>query len=154
MRNITPGRGLDDIIFGLKRSEVFNIQGEPTETEHVDGDEESGAMEVWHYDELHLSLSFEEDCDWKLTSITTSNPEFLFEGIELIGLSQSEVMEQLEVFDIGEFELEDMSTEEMPEQFIGANFEFGINLFFDADILTEIQWGPYWDDEKEAPMWP
>ena len=61
MKNITPGRGLDDIIFGLKRSEVFNIQGEPTETEHVDGDEESGAMEVWHYDELHLSLSFEED---------------------------------------------------------------------------------------------
>ena len=69
-------------------------------------------------------------------------------------MSQSEVMEQLEVFDIGEFELEDISTEEMPEQFIGANFEFGINLFFDADILTEIQWGPYWDDEKEAPMWP
>ncbi|MCU4156985.1 hypothetical protein J1N10_13430 [Carboxylicivirga sp. A043] len=154
MKDITLGQGLEKIIFGLNRQEITQLLGEPSEVEAMDGDKESGAMEAWHYDELHLSLSFEEDCNWKLTSITTASSEVLFEGIDLIGLSQGEVMEQMEVFNLGEFELEDLSTDIIPNQTLAANPDFSLNLFFDHDILTEIQWGPFWDDESEMPIWP
>ena len=55
--------------------------------------------------------------------------------------------------DLGDFELEDISTEEHPDQFIATNSDFSLNLFFDGDILSEIQWGPYWDDEDNCPIW-
>lgn len=154
MKNITLGQGLDELQFGLSREEVIQLVGEPTEKEHMEGDDESGAMEAWHYDEQNLSLSFEEDCDWRLTSITTASPDVNFEGIDLIGVSQSEVMEQMEVFNLGEFELQDISSEELPDQLLAANADFSLNLFFDNDILAEIQWGPYWDEEEEVPIWP
>ncbi|WP_430809706.1 MULTISPECIES: hypothetical protein [unclassified Carboxylicivirga] len=154
MKDITLGQGLGKISFGLNRQQVLDLLGEPSEVEGMDGDKDSGAMEAWHYDELHLSLSFEEDCNWKLTSITTASPEVLFEGLDLIGLSQGEVMEQMEVFNLGDFELEDLSTEGVPNQSLAANPDFSLNLFFDHDILTEIQWGPFWDDDEEKPIWP
>lgn len=154
MKDITLGQGLGDIKFGLNRDDIKAVLGEPSEIEAMDGDKESGAMEAWHYDEQHLSLSFEEDCNWKLTSITSASPEILFEGIDLIGLSQGEVMEQMEVFNLGEFELEDISNDILPNQSIATNPDFSLNLFFDHDNLTEIQWGPFWDEESEMPMWP
>ncbi|TRX70441.1 hypothetical protein [Carboxylicivirga sp. M1479] len=154
MKDITLGQGLGKIIFGLNRDEISQLIGEPSEIEKMDGDKDSGAMEAWHYDDQHLSLSFEEDCNWKLTSITSASPELLFEGIDLIGLSQGEVMEQMEVFNLGEFDMEDLSSEILLEQSLAANSDFSLNLFFDHDILTEIQWGPFWDDEAEMPMWP
>ena len=154
MQEITLGQGLDNLIFGITREEVIKILGEPSEKEELEGDEESGAMEAWHYDEQHLSLSFEEDCNWKLTSITSASPEILFEGLDLIGLSQGEVLEQMDVFNLGEFGLEDLSTEGVPNQTIATNTDFSLNLFFDHDILTEIQWGPFWDEESEMPLWP
>jgi len=154
MKDITLGQGLGKILFGLNRAQIADLLGDPSEVEAMDGDQDSGAMEAWHYDDKHLSLSFEEDCNWKLTSITSASPEIVFEGLDLIGLSQGEVMEQMEVFNLGEFELEDLSTEVLPNQTIATNTDFSLNLFFDHDILTEIQWGPFWDDESEMPLWP
>ncbi len=154
MNDIILGQGLGKLLFGSTREDINEMMGEPSEIESVEGDNESGAMEAWHYDDQHLSLSFEEDCNWKLTSITSASPEVLFEGIDLIGLSQSEVLEQMDVFNLGEFELEDLSTEGVPNQTIATNTDFSLNLFFDHDILTEIQWGPFWDNESEMPLWP
>ena len=154
MNDIILGQGLGKVLFGFTREQITHILGEPSEVEQMEADKESGAMEAWHYDEQHLSLSFEEDCNWKLTSITSASPEILFEGLDLIGLSQGEVMEQMEVFNLGEFDLEDLSAEILPNPTIAANADFSLNLFFDNAVLTEIQWGPFWDDESEMPLWP
>ncbi len=154
MSEITLGQGLDQLTFGLNRNEVLQLIGEPSEKEFIEGDSESGAMEAWHYDDQELSLSFEEDADWRLISITTASPDILFEGIDLIGLSQGEVMEQMEVFNLGEFEMEDLSEDSSALQMAATNNDFSLNLFFDNDLLTEIQWGPFWDDEKEEVIWP
>ncbi|MCU4174821.1 hypothetical protein [Carboxylicivirga sp. N1Y90] len=154
MQEITLGQGLDKLIFGITREEVKKILGEPSEIEKMEGDEESGAMEAWHYDEQHLSLAFEEDSNWRLLSITSASADVLFEGIDLIGLSQNEVMEQMEVFNLGEFNVEDLSEGVLMEQIVATNTDFSLNLFFDGDTLAEIQWGPFWDDDKEQPIWP
>ncbi len=154
MQEITLGQGLDNLTFGITREEVLNIMGEPNEKEKIDGDKESGGMEAWHYDEQNISLSFEEDADWRLLSITSASAEILFEGIDLIGLSQGEVMEQMEVFDLGDFELEDLSEDGLEGQTVAANPDCSLNLFFDNDILAEIQWGPFWDDDNEDVIWP
>lgn len=154
MHEITLGQGLGDLIFGNTREEVIKLIGEPTEKESIEGDADSGSMEAWHYDELDLSLSFEEDADWRLLSITTASPNVLFEGIDLIGLSQGEVLEQMEVFNLGEFEIEDLSDDGSSLQMVATNDDFSLNLFFDNDLLTEIQWGPFWDDEDGKVIWP
>lgn len=154
MQEITLGQGLDNLTFGITREDVSRILGEPSEKEHMEGDKESGALEAWHYDEQNLSLAFEEDANWRLLSITSASPDVLFEGIDLIGLSQGEVMEQMEVFELGEFELEDLSEDGLLGQSVAANPDCSLNLFFDNDILAEIQWGPFWDDEKESVIWP
>lgn len=154
MHEITLGQGLGQLIFGLSREEVQHILGEPAEKEFVEGDKESGAMEAWHYDDQELSLSFEEDAGWRLLSITTASPDVLFEGIDLIGLSQGEVMEQMEVFNLGEFELEDLTADGSALQMVATNNDFSLNLFFDNDLLTEIQWGPFWDDDNAEVIWP
>lgn len=151
---ITLGQGLDQLTFGLSREEVLQLLGEPSEKEFMEGDEESGAMEAWHYDEQELSIAFEEDTDWRLLSITAASPEVLFEGIDLIGLSQGEVMEQMEVFNLGEFDIEDLTDDGSADQMVATNTDFSLNLFFDNDLLAEIQWGPFWDDEKEEVIWP
>ena len=154
MQEITLGQGLGDLTFGKTREEVLKLIGEPTEKESIEGDAEYGAMEAWHYDELDLSLSFEEDANWRLLSITSASPDVLFEGIDLIGLSQGEVLEQMEVFNLGEFDIEDLSDDGSAMQMVATNDDFSLNLFFDNDLLTEIQWGPFWDDEEEKVIWP
>ncbi|MCU4162843.1 hypothetical protein [Carboxylicivirga caseinilyticus] len=154
MHEITLGQGLGQLIFGMNRDEVLKIMGEPSEKEKLAGDNESGAMEAWHYDDQDLSLSFEEDADWRLLSITTASPDVLFEGLDLIGLSQGEVMEQMEVFNLGEFEMEDLSEDGSAMQMVATNNDFSLNLFFDNDLLTEIQYGPFFDDEDGVVIWP
>nr|WP_319397403.1 hypothetical protein [uncultured Carboxylicivirga sp.] len=154
MNEITLGEGLGQLTFGLSRDEVAKLIGEPSEKEKVDGDQESGAMEAWHYDDLDLSLSFEEDADWRLLSITTASADVMFEGLDLIGLSQGEVLEQMEVFNLGEFEIEDLSDDGSSLQMVATNNDFSLNLFFDHDLLTEIQFGPFFDDEEGLVIWP
>ncbi|MBS2099454.1 hypothetical protein [Carboxylicivirga linearis] len=154
MQEITLGQGFGQLTFGMSRDEVKKLMGEPSEIEMIDGDEESGAMEAWHYDEEELSLSFEEDGEWKLLSITTASPDVMFEGIDLIGLSQGEVMEQMEVFNLGEFEMEDLSDDGSAKEMVATNNDFSLNLFFENDLLAEIQWGPFFDDEEGEVIWP
>ena len=79
-KNIELGKGVDNLKFGLTREKVALLMGEPSEKETIDGDDEMGTSEAWHYDELELSLTFDEDDDWKLTTIAASSPEFTFDG--------------------------------------------------------------------------
>ncbi|TAJ03051.1 hypothetical protein DMA11_24300 [Marinilabiliaceae bacterium JC017] len=150
MNKIILGEGLKHITFGMTMDDIEDQLGEPNV---IDKDEESG-LEAWHYDDLELSCGFAMPVGGKLISLTASGENMTLEGITLIGVSMEEVTEQLEVFNLGEMEVEDISSPEFPNQQVLTIQDFSINLWFDHDKLCDIQWGPFWDDDTDAPIWP
>jgi len=153
-KNIKLGKGLDKLKFGMTRDQVTDAIGEPNEIENYNPlEEDEGESIAWHYDELELSASFDEEDDYRLTSIAVSSSEYLFEGVNLIGLSEEEVMQQIELMDLGDVELETME-EESALQSVGSIQEVSLNLWFENGELSEIQWGPFWDEEEDSYIWP
>ena len=153
-KNIELGKGIGSLKFGITRKEVTAILGEPSEKETIEGDEDMGNSEAWHYDELELSVTFDEDDDWKLSSIAASSPDFTFEGVDLLGLSQEEVMQQIEIMNLGDIETEEIVGDEDEDQQVATIAEVSLNLWFEDGKLSEIQWAPYWDEDEETYIWP
>jgi hypothetical protein len=63
-------------------------------------------------------------------------------------------MEQIEMMGLGDVSIEELSDDEENSQQIATLLDVSLNLWFDNGVLTEIQWGPYWDDEEEELIWP
>jgi len=150
MNKIIPGTGLDKIKFGLKPDEIERILGEPTE---YDISEDDG-LAILHYDNLNLSFAFSKQYENNLLSITISDKKAEIEGVTLIGDTLQEVLDKLEVLGITDVDIDDISSDEFPDQQLMSVFEYSINFWFDSDELAEIQWGPFWDNEKDEPVWP
>ncbi len=151
MKNIKLGTGIDDIKLGIKPDELEKKIGKPS---GIDKAEEDDALELWHYDELNMSFGFSNELGKRLLTITTSNENAKIEDVSLIGNTLQEVLDKLEVFGFTDIDIEDISTEEMPNQQLITVFEYSLNLWFDDDELAEIQWGTFWDLEKDKPLWP
>jgi hypothetical protein len=154
IKDVKIGIGLGDIEFGCTKEKLKYLLGEPTEKDiyNASGEEDGYMTESWHYDEQEFSVSFDEEDNWKLTTISSSSEDTVFKGKTLIGKSVDEVLELLADEDLGENELEDLSDEEVNQKlitFLGSS----LNLWFEDDELTEIQWGVLWSDE-DTPIWP
>lgn len=153
--DIKLGQGIGEVKFGMNREDVVRLLGEPSEKEILPPfDGEQGGSEAWHYDTIELSASFDEEEGFKLCSLAASSPESLFEGIDLLGLSQEEVLQQIEILGLGEVELEIIANEDGDEQIVASIPEVSLNLWFEEGHLSEIQWGPFWDEEEEEYIWP
>ena len=150
MKNIKLGTGIEDIKFGIMPGELEKALGEPSE---YDISEEDG-MAILHYDQHNLSFGFSKQYNDKLLSITTSDPEAQINDVTLIGDTLQEVLDKLEVLGIDNIDIEDISSDEFPDQQLISVFEYSLNLWFDNDELAEIQWGPFWDNDKDEPVWP
>lgn len=151
---ILPGIGLGKLKFGMSREEVKAILGEPNHQEVTHyGDDETDQSDAWEYHPLRLDLSFEEAEDWKLVIISVSSEDYQLKGSSLIGLNMDELMEELEILNISDLEIEDMSSEDHPNQKLIGSESLGINFWLHEDILEEVQWGPLFVDENTI-KWP
>ena len=148
--DIKLGKGLGDIKFGFLKEKVKTILGEPNETETYSFSEEDEVLtESWHYDELELSLSFNEEDDWRLSTIAVSSDEFLLEGKKIIGLKKDDLIKTLKSLDLKDYEENKVSdNEEMISSDIGE-----VNFWLEDNEVTEIQWGPFFIDE-DTINWP
>lgn len=148
-KNIIPAEGLGRIQFGMTREVVRKIAGEPDEIEaYQHNDEDNSEAEAWHYDEPEVSFAFEEFNDWKLTSIAISSDEYRIKDRTLLGLSLKEVIPLLQELNLGEISQEDHSDNETPDVTLLSIDEAGLNLWFEGEILTEIQFSQVWEDEE------
>ena len=143
IKNIEPGNGLGELVFGMSREDVVNLLGEPTEKEKYSySEEEDDLTESWHYDELDLSMSFDEEFDYCLSTISVSSNEYNLGGKELFGLEQEKLVAELNTLNINDLEVEDWSSDENPEHKSIASESLGVIFWFDQGELSEIQWGP------------
>lgn len=151
---IIPGVGLGNLKFGMSREEVEGILGKPDHQEITHyGDDESDKSDAWEYHPLRLDLSFEEAENWRLVIISVSSEDYVFRGSSLIGLDFDELMEELEVLKVSDLEIEDMSSEDHPNQKLISSEELAINFWLHDNILEEIQWGPQFIDDNTI-NWP
>lgn len=147
-KNIIPGEGIGRIQFGMSRDVVRKIAGDPDEIEEYQHDDiDDSKAEAWHYDDAEVSFSFEEFNDWKLTSIAISSDEYLLKDQSLIGLTKKDTISLLEKLKLGKIILEDYSESETPDLTLLSVDDAGLNLWFEGDLLTEIQFSQLWENE-------
>ena len=155
--NITDvkiGHGLGDIQFGSTKERLKYLIGEPDEidTYNASGEDDGYLTESWHYDEHEFSVSFDEEDNWKLTTISISSPDCLYNSNQLIGKPMDEVLQLIDTEELGENELDDLSDNKIDQKLISF-IRASLNLWFENGVLSEIQWGVLWSDE-DTPSWP
>lgn len=154
LKIIKPGLGLGTIKFGISRNEIKNILGEPDEKEkYSDQSDMDDMTETWHYDDLELSIEFEEEYDWKLVTISITSDFYEYKSKKLIGLSKQELIQFLEEQNINDFVFENDTSEESPDHELITSDILGINFWFDEGKISEIQWGPLFINDDTID-WP
>ncbi|PZF72546.1 hypothetical protein [Taibaiella soli] len=152
MKEIRLGQGLGKLIFGMTRDQAKAILGAPSEKEKYSLSDDGDDTEAWHYDDLGLSLSFDQENEWKLTSIAVSSEDYKLEGEVLIGREMEEILDSISKKDWGEPEEDEEVAEESPEHRLLHIDEATLSLWFENGVLTELQWGPFY--ENESVKWP
>jgi len=155
LTEIIANKGLGTIKFGMNRSEVLTILSDPDEKES-DGLEvgEEYSVEAWHYDELGLSLQFDEEHDWKLVTMAISESAYTIEGEHVIGMNRLELINTLDKLNFGEVVIEDDEANDDDNFLVVCALEENMNFWLESDEVSEIQWGPEYDEEKEQVIWP
>ena len=150
-KEIRIGIGLGNIRFGSSKPAIKKILGEPNEVDTVDVpiDDQEISIEQWHYDDLELSLSFDDYNDELLDTFAVSSPEYTLNGMSLIGKSIYEIDNLIEELDLGDCEKENLSDDD-ENTHVYSFHESNINLWFEDEELSEIQWGP--DSDHEQPL--
>lgn len=153
IKDIIIGQGLGDVKFGLSRESVISLLGEPDERDLQTLAENEPQSEIWHYDELELSLGFDQGENWRLISIAVSAEEYNFESKALLGKSREEVEAFLADSSLADLEMDDLSDDVDSAQCLLMSEESEINFWFEEDVLTEVQWGPLFKDD-DTIIWP
>lgn len=151
LKDIKPGIGLGNLKFGMTKAEVKLMLGEPSFIDnysHSDSDED--LTESWDYEDLELSLSFDEEEDWRLTMMSITSKHYQLEGISLIGMKEKYLLQKLETFDLGSLDLEE--TEVEGQKVIEVE-EQSINFWLVDGVLDEIQWSPFFLND-DTIKWP
>ncbi len=154
LKDIKPGFGLGNLKFGMTKAEVKLMLGEPSfidEYSHTDSDED--LTESWEYDELELSISFDEEEGWKLIMISVNSDFYELEGVSLIGLGEKELLRKLEAINLGKLNLEDSSEYDGQDQKVIEIDDKSINFWLKDGVLDEIQWSPLFLDD-DTIVWP
>ena len=150
-KEIKIGLGLGDITFGSNKDKVEDILGEPNEIEVLDVpiDDEEISLEQWHYDELELSASFDQEQGEILDTLAVSSDKYTINGFSLIGKKIEDINKLLNSLHLGSFEKEKLSDED-ENSIIYSFIDSNMNFWFEENELTEIQWGPIYLDEEPA----
>lgn len=152
-KKILIGKGLGDLKFGMSRDDVKVLLGKADEEETYSYTESDQDMvDSWHYDDLGISVSFEEDKDWRLVTIAISSSDYTLDGVELIEMKIDDVVDLLEEIVDDEVEYEDLEDEDGGNSKLITIDKWSLNFWFEDDMLSEVQWGPIYKAEKI--VWP
>lgn len=154
LKEINPMEGLGILKFGMKRDEVRAILGDPTEIDtHSFAGGGEDLSESWHYDDLEVSMSFDEDDDYRLITLAVSSDFYEFKGKSLIGLNRKALTKELHDAGVEDLDFEDGAGMDMPEHDLLAAPSLFVNFWLENGTLKEIQWSPRFTDEDEVE-WP
>jgi hypothetical protein len=137
---IKPKIGIGDVKFNSTIEEFINVFNQPDEDELIEDKSENFKSRILHYDDYGLSASFDEESEWKLTSIAVSENDFHLDGNYFIGENKITFLKKIEELNLGEYEKEVF----LEEDYTSTLFYFGdlhLSFWFENNELQEIQWG-------------
>lgn len=138
---IKLGLGFDNILFGMPKDIVEEKLGTP-DSIHINNYKQDDQYERWEYSELNTNLYFVKEEGYILEGIETENTLFLLNDHQVIGMGLTD-FEKL----IPALNLQDLEKDEEMECFNSDSHY--INIWYEEEIITSIQWGYLFDSEDE-----
>ena len=147
---IPLGIGFGKLKFGDSKNRVVELLGVPDRKEtieYVEGGNDFG--EAWDYDNLEVTLWFDQSDDDRLGTIETESQNLLANGDKIIGQRQTKV-EALLALGHGQ-------GKKPPETLAGIDIleftDIGLTCYFKNSRAYKVQWSYLWKDEN-TPDWP
>ncbi|MCU4175569.1 hypothetical protein [Carboxylicivirga sp. N1Y90] len=151
-RAILPHIGFGNVKFGMEEHEVSSLIGDPDETE-IQNYGDGGEANVLYYDDLGLSMSFDNEEQFKLVEISFENEAFVLHGTIKVGMLKEDFLKALENLEMGDYDSEKMDDEGF-ENMEQLTFEKeNVNVWIEGDKVSTIQIGPEFVDD-ETIRWP
>jgi hypothetical protein len=146
---VDPGTGLGNIKFGMRRSEIKKMLGEPSD---VESPEEATDLEYWHFDDLDTSFTFDGMEDWRLTAIVSSNNELKLYGLRLIGADRESIVDLLGKKGHKKLSFEEDFEDDVQIETIESE-SLELMVWLREGTISEVQFGPFFLDEGTI-SWP
>jgi len=137
--NIFPKVGIENIKLGMTGSDVQNKLGVPAQKE------KQAEEEIWEYDK-GIELSFQEEDDYRLSSITVIAESALLDSKPIVGITEEELLDIFPSFQLDEDFKQDGKSYYADDLQIMA-------WVFEGEVFNIIIF-PEYDEESELPIWP
>lgn len=146
-RDIILGKGILGIQFGMLPTEVEEKLGKADHVKEYSLSSEEASTTLF-YEQKGVSFTFESIDQYKLSYISVYRKDYkIFQFIQL-GLSKKMLLDELEHFHLGEPEFKNAHSEEFPTHELLFFPNENLHLWFDNQRITEIQFGPFFEDFK------
>ena len=143
--DISPHRGIDDILLGATRQDIESSLG-PPEKVFRGRFEDTVESEVWSYRLLRLELAFDSDVDYRLARITTTYPDVNILGFNPIGLAENFLVVRYPNLEL------QLDCGDDGKDFIDR--ELDISYWVENGVVINISIYPEYDDIEQVPRWP
>lgn len=151
---IKPGIGVGLIKFGINEQELEKILGKPKLVKEGEYVENSGDLNLeWVYPN-GISFTFDKEDDYRLGIISIRNNGFKLFGRDLIGLPFEAVRAYMSKQSFEIPRQEDWSSEESPNHVLLDYDSIELFLWFNDDILEEIQFSYQFLADNNTINWP
>ncbi len=147
---IIPFTGFDDIRFGMSKDDIIDEMGIDVE-EVVDEHEDGSKSHTLLYDEEGCAFIFSSDDDYLLGTITLYAPDFLLEGVELIGVSEKKFLEKAKDI-VPDLELEDEYDDVDSKDY--SSELLGLSIWIQDGIVDSITLFPKYAEDNNTILWP
>ncbi|BAX82668.1 hypothetical protein [Labilibaculum antarcticum] len=145
--DIILGEGILGIKFGMLRDEVEEVLGKAADVKQYSLSPEEASLTLFYY-ERGLSFTFESIDQYRLSYISVLDERYsIFQFIK-VGLSRKMLMAELADFQFGEPEFKDVGSEEFPTHELIFFPNENLHLWLDNNQISEIQFGPFFEDFK------
>jgi hypothetical protein len=151
---IKPGIGVGQIKFGMDEQELKKIYGQPALIKEGEYVENSGDLNrEWVYSN-GISFTFDKEDDYRLGIISVTKKGFTLFGRDLIGVPFESVRSFMSKQSYEIPKKEDWSSEESPNHVLLDYDSIGLFLWFNDDILDEIQFSYQFLSDNNTIDWP
>jgi len=149
---IVLGRGIGEILFGIPKQEIAEILGAPNEIENPE-DPERIDWEIYCYNSINCSFSFDPDNEDRLVEIVVENGYFHIGKKIRVGIRKEDILNLGVELKFGKYVIEDMRTEELPTHELISYDQVGLHLWLDDGLISSIQISPLLNEEGLL-IWP
>jgi len=142
---LKPLIGIDNIILGSSKEVIFNQLGQPASTKS-DEWPDGTISESWLYPDTGLTLNFDSDNNYRLSTISTDSKQAELDGLSLISQNINSIIDNHPSIILDEDLDNGVKDYVYPEN--------EISFWVVNDIIENITLFPEYDKSNDLPVWP